>query len=241
MLASTIAVTGLLLSTLLVDEASARRRPPKPPPPPPSSCQGYYGLTFDDGPVPMSAQYISALKTAGAKATFFVNGYRIAQYPGYIEQMAAAGNYVNNHTENHDDLRYMDATTFNYEIDKTNERLLAAGIDTILLRPPYGGTNADVRAKIEAKGYLQTMWSVDTKDWEADATVSRNVSMALTVQNGGILLMHENKPNTLNAIPQIVSQLKSQKGLCPGKIVKSSTERPTDRPDLTMNVVAVAP
>lgn len=203
---------------------------------------GYYGLSFDDGPGGMAPQYLDALKKLNVKATFFVNGYQIADHPGNIERMVAEGHQVGNHTQNHVDLVTADATTFNSEIDTTQKTLSDLGANAALLRPPFGDTNEDIRKKIEQKNFLVAMWSVDTKDWEPAATVDSIVAKAMTVNNGGIILMHEDKQLTVDALPKVVNQLETTKGLCPGKIVKSDTEMPTDYgPTMTMNVKAVKP
>lgn len=229
----TVVMSGLASGMLMVGNpsASATTAP---------ACVGYYGLTFDDGPSPMTQQYLDTLKSKNARATFFVIGYNIKANPGVVEKEAAAGQQVGNHTQDHLSLLKVDATTFNTQIDSVTKQLRALGIHAPLLRPPYGDTNASVRQRIEAKGMLQTMWSVDTLDWQAGATTDSIVAKAMTVKNGGIILMHDNHPKTLAAVPQIIDQLKA-KGMCTGRIIKSSTEQPTTSRWLTMNVMAVRP
>ena len=80
--------------------------------------------------------------------------------------------------------------------------------------------------------------STDTRDWE-QPPVGVIVERALTVKPEGIILLHDGRENTLQAVPRIVAGLRSR-GLCPGflaqtdKTVISAYER-------TFNVVAVSP
>ena len=53
-------------------------------------------------------------------------------------------------------------------------------------------------------------WSVDTNDWRkpsADTLVNRAVNDA---RDGSIILMHENKANTLAALPRIITYLQAK-------------------------------
>ena len=245
---TTFALAGLLTLSLAACGRAAAEPPSAAPSPrftftPESNCQGYYALSFDDGPTGMTQDYLNALRAANAPATFFVNGYRIKDHPGYIEKMAADGHQVGNHTEDHENLNDLAATppAFNAQIDSVQSEVTSVGAPApTLFRPPYGAATPAVRQQIEAKGFLVTMWSVDTKDWEPTATAESILAKTAQTGNGDILLMHEDKPTTLGVIPRVVSQLRA-KGLCPGKIVKSPTERPTDQEGRTMNAMAVKP
>ncbi|MDY3993289.1 MAG: polysaccharide deacetylase family protein, partial [Evtepia sp.] len=55
-------------------------------------------LTFDDGPGPYSDQILDVLKAHGAKATFFMNGYKVRTYAAQVQRMAAEGHQIGNHT-----------------------------------------------------------------------------------------------------------------------------------------------
>jgi peptidoglycan/xylan/chitin deacetylase (PgdA/CDA1 family) len=58
-----------------------------------------------------------------------------------------------------------------------------------------------------ALGMRTVTWDVDSLDWNG----------ANSLQNGGIMLMHDGYITTNTAVPQIVNNLKSR-GLCAGKI-----------------------
>ena len=92
----------------------------------------------------------------------------------------------------------------------------AGGGTPRLFRPPYGETNATLKA-VEAKyGLKEILWNVDSGDWNGastDAIVAANGRLT----NGQVILMHEWPANTLAAIPRIAQVLASH-GLCTGMI-----------------------
>jgi len=59
-------------------------------------------------------------------------------------------------------------------------------------------------------GYITIMWTVDSLDWKnpgVNQIVSRVVG---NIQPGAIVLMHQAAPQTPEALPSIISQLKQQ-------------------------------
>ena len=51
---------------------------------------GVIALRFDDGPVPETKDILDALKANGLKATFFVIGSQVQQYPQLLQRIARA-------------------------------------------------------------------------------------------------------------------------------------------------------
>ena len=53
---------------------------------------GYVALTFDDGPSGnMTEQLLDGLREREARATFFLCGYRMEQYPSALKRYLAEG------------------------------------------------------------------------------------------------------------------------------------------------------
>ena len=63
-------------------------------------------ITFDDGPGPYTAGLLDELAARGVKATFFVSGYRAANYPETLKRIVDEGHQLANHTYNHDQFRH---------------------------------------------------------------------------------------------------------------------------------------
>jgi peptidoglycan/xylan/chitin deacetylase (PgdA/CDA1 family) len=185
-----------------------------------ASCEGYVALTFDDGPTPLTPKLLEILDDHGARATMFDLGSAALDHPELIEAQLAAGHAVENHTQNHADLTQLDPEAVAAEILEASDVLRDAGADPQWFRPPYGYTDARVKAAVAAAGLREVIWTTDTFDWQ-DGPVSEVVDKALDVEAGGIILMHDGAQRTVDALPAILDGL-AERGLCAGQIVEST-------------------
>jgi len=198
-----------------------------------ASCSaGYVGLTYDDGPNSgTTTQLLNALRSAGVRATFFNIGSKVQQNPALARSQVDAGMWVGNHSWTHPHLTQLSAAQVSSELSQTQQALQSAtGQTPRLFRPPYGETNATVRSVESQLGLTEVLWSVDSQDWNG-ASTAQIVQAASTLQNGGVILMHDGYQTTINAIPQIVANLNSR-NLCAG-MISTATGRavaPTGEP-----------
>lgn len=182
------------------------------------ACNGYVALTYDDGP---NAQFtrplLNALRSAGARATFFDLGSRVQQQPQLARETAQAGMWVGNHSWSHPYLTNLSAAAVAKELGDTQNAIRnATGLTPTLFRPPYGATNSTVQTEARRLGLTQVIWSVDTQDYNG-ASTDAIVRAATGANAGGIVLMHASYQNTVNAVPRIIQGL-AAKNLCPGRI-----------------------
>lgn len=183
-----------------------------------ATCNGYVGLTFDDGPSnDHTPALLNALRQNGLRATLFNEGQYAAAYPAQVRAEASAGMWIGNHSYTHPHLTQESSSQIDSEISRTQQAIAAAGGGTPkLFRPPYGDTNATVRS-IEARyGLTEIIWDIDSQDWNGASTAAI-VQANGRLTNGQIILMHEWPANTLAAIPQIAQVLASHH-LCAGMI-----------------------
>ncbi len=181
-------------------------------------CSGYVALTYDDGPTAQSTRpLLAALRSAGARATFFDLGARAAEQPDLVRATARAGHWIGNHSWSHPDLTSLTPEQLTKEIADTQQAVRrATGRTPTLFRPPYGATNAAVVAEARKYGLTQVLWSVDTRDWSG-VSPEEIVRTATAAVAGDVVLMHDGYQTTVDAVPHIVRGLKA-KGLCPGRI-----------------------
>jgi peptidoglycan/xylan/chitin deacetylase (PgdA/CDA1 family) len=183
-----------------------------------AACNGYVGITFDDGPSnDHTPALLNALKQNGLRATLFNEGQFAAAFPAQVRAEVSAGMWIGNHSYTHPHLIQESQAQIDSELSRTQQAIASAGGGTPqLFRPPYGETNSTLQA-VEAKyGLTQIIWDVDSQDWNGastDAIVQANARLT----NGQIILMHEWPANTLAAIPRIAQGLASR-GLCAGMI-----------------------
>ncbi|MER7488351.1 polysaccharide deacetylase family protein [Streptomyces sp. NPDC126497] len=210
-LVSGLAVAALTLAgtaTTALDAAPAHA----------AACNGYVGLTFDDGPsTGTTMSLLNALKQNGLRATMFNQGQYAAANPSLVKAQVDAGMWVANHSYTHPHMTQLSQSQMDSEISRTQQAIANAGGGTPkLFRPPYGETNSTLRA-VEAKyGLTEVIWDVDSQDWN-NASTDAIVQAASRLTNGQVILMHDWPANTIAAIPRIAQNLASR-GLCAGMI-----------------------
>jgi len=183
---------------------------------------GYVGLTFDDGPNPNNTtNLLNALKQAGLRATMFNIGQNAQNNPSLVQAQVTAGMWVGNHSYTHPHMTTLSSSQMSSEITRTQQAIQSAtGSAPKLFRPPYGETNATLKSIAQQNGLTEVLWNVDSQDWNG-ASTAQIVAAVNTMQNGDVILMHDQYQTTFQAIPQIAQNLKSR-GLCSGMISTST-------------------
>ena len=126
-----------------------------------------------------------------------------------IAKIKAAGHEVENHTWSHPDLTKVSAAEFRSQVSRTS----AVIGGTRFLRPPYGSSNASVKAQAAAMGIRLAFWTVDTLDWQHQDLDSILGYVKSGTRPGAIILMHDggqNRLQTVAAIPVVVNWLFAQ-------------------------------
>ena len=189
----------LLLAALVLPAGAAQ----------PQDCGAkLLAITFDDGPGPYTAGLLDELAARGVKATFFVSGYRAANYPETLKRIVDEGHQLANHTYNHANLNTLSAAKVRKEISSVQELITAAGgDDPAYIRPPYGNANQTVRSNVSVP---LINWAVDPLDWKyrnADTVCNNIVSGAY---DGAIILVHDihktSVPGALAAIDELLDE-----------------------------------
>lgn len=184
---------------------------------------GYVGLTFDDGPSGNTTNVLNALKQAGLRATMFNVGQSAQNNQSLVSAQVAAGMWIGNHSYTHPDMTTLSSSQMSSEITRTQQTIQSiTGSSPKLFRPPYGATNATLKSVLSQNGLTEVLWNVDSQDWNG-ASTAQIVAAVNRMQNGDVILMHDQYQTTLQAIPQIAQNLKSR-GLCSG-MISSSTGR----------------
>lgn len=204
-----LALSVTLMSSSMVPGASAAD----------VNCpNGYVGLTFDDGPnTGSTTNLLNALKQAGLRATMFNIGQKAQNNPSLVREQVAAGMWIGNHSYTHPQMTALSSSQMTSEITRTQQAIQSiTGTAPKLFRPPYGATNSTLKSVMAQNGLTEVMWNVDSLDWNG-ATSAQIVAATGRLQNGDVILMHDQFQATRQAIPQIAQSLKSR-GLCTGMI-----------------------
>ncbi|MEU4475681.1 polysaccharide deacetylase family protein [Micromonospora sp. NPDC023888] len=186
-----------------------------------ATCNGYVGLTFDDGPTSSTGTLLNVLRSNGVRATMFNIGQNAQNNRSAAQAQVSAGMWVGNHSWSHAHMTSMSQSQMQSDLSQTSSAIQSAtGVRPQLFRPPYGETNSTLQSVASSLGMRQVIWDVDSQDWNG-ASVSQIVSNASRLQAGQVILMHDGIQNTRDAIPQIMANLTSR-NLCPGMISPST-------------------
>lgn len=167
-------------------------------------------LTFDDGPSGrFTRQLLNGLETRDAKATFFLCGYRMEQYPNLTERIFRDGHEIGLHGYSHKSMEHMCRQEILQELEKTIA-LLPDGCIVSFLRTPGGLCGNCAGAAAEALGLSVLSWSVDPKDWSANDPATIEKAVVSRVRDGDVILMHDMSNSSVKAALAIVDKLQAQ-------------------------------
>lgn len=154
---------------------------------------------------------LDVLDKHGVKATFFLAGYWVEEYPDHVRMIAARGHEIGNHTYSHPHLNSLGAESIKAELNRCSDMIEnLIGRRPVVFRPPFGEYSNKVIEAAEACGLTTIQWDVDSLDWQnlsASAIVSRVMDKA---QSGSIILFHNNGLHTVEALDTVLGQLKGK-------------------------------
>jgi len=182
-----------------------------------AACNGYVGITFDDGPTSNTATLVNLLRQNSlTPVTWFNWGQRVSGNPSLIAQELSVGE-VQNHSNTHPHMLNYSSQQVVSELSAANQAIQNAGAPKpTLYRAPYGELNNTIRQAAQSQGLFPMTWDVDSGDWNGASTAAI-VAANNQLQNGQVILMHDGYANTNNAIAQIAANLRAR-NLCPGRI-----------------------
>src|SRR5262245_58986266 len=139
-----------------------------------ATCNGYVGLTYDDGPnAGTTTTLLNALRTAGVRATFFNIGQNAQANPSLVQAEKNATMWVGNHSWTHPHMTQLSQAQMTSEISQTQQVLQQnLGSAPKLFRPPFGETNATLKAVEAQFGLTEVLWDVDSQDWNGASTAA---------------------------------------------------------------------
>lgn len=174
-------------------------------------------LSYDDGPHPAyTRQIVNILERYQAKATFFVVGQNIEEYPEIVQMLIEKGNEIGNHSYSHLDM-LLKANTFVWEeIEKTDELLHQLGVtETIHFRPPWGRRFIGICRSVYEMQKKIIMWDIDSQDYIDEHTSKIIADRVIeSARPGAIVVMHDgggDRSRTVIATEIIIDNL-SKKG-----------------------------
>ena len=155
---------------------------------------------------------LDTLDTYHIKATFFLCGVWVKQYPDFVKEIAKRGHEIGNHSLTHPHMSRMDAIGIQKELRDLDDMLEElTGKRSTLFRPPFGEYNDTVIKAAREAGYEVIQWSRDTVDWKKDRSAQTILDGVLKkLQSGDIILCHDIKEYAPKSTRRIVDYLEEQ-------------------------------
>ena len=168
-------------------------------------------LTFDDGPSRHTDRLLETFAQHGGKGTFFVVGNLIDSRPDTLRTMAEQGHEIAGHSWDHRQLTKLSPQEITDQLMLTRAKILdTTGVDSTIMRPPYGSSNETVREQAKAAGIALVNWSVDTLDWKHKDADKVYASIMADAKDGAIILCHDLHKTTVDAMERVIPDLLAQ-------------------------------
>jgi peptidoglycan/xylan/chitin deacetylase (PgdA/CDA1 family) len=176
-------------------------------------------LTFDDGPWPGNTPAVlKALADECLKATFFEIGEHATWHPEITKQVIAAGMTVGTHTWSHKDLA---RNPYAKDIEQAKQEIelgfsavhSAAGGGKVapFFRFPALQHPPQLLSYMAERNIGVFSTDIDSRDFKLHKPedVIKSVMTQLEKHGKGIILMHDFKHHTAEALPELIRQLKA--------------------------------
>ncbi len=166
-------------------------------------------LTFDDGPNECyTMELLEGLKSREVRATFFLIGKKAEECPDIVKEIQKDGHLIGNHSYDHVNLSEMTEGAACEQIEKTNQVIEEiTGEAPQYLRPPFGSYKKNLDADMNM---VEVLWDVDPRDWSVKNTGMVVSRVTGQVEDGDIILLHDEYATSVAAAFEIIDILKSK-------------------------------
>lgn len=151
---------------------------------------------------------LETLDKFNVKATFFLVGFWVDEYPHNVEEIAKRGHEIGNHSTTHPDMSQISKESIVEELTITENKIKdIIGKRPVVFRPPYGGYNDLLIKTARELGYYTIQWDVDSLDWKELGVEPVIDRVMKNVGDGSIILFHNNAKYIKEYLPVIIERL----------------------------------
>jgi peptidoglycan-N-acetylglucosamine deacetylase len=189
---------------------------------PESAGPASVAVTIDDGPEPsVTPRVLELLARAGARATFFCIGERVAAHAALSREIVAAGHRIENHSQRHlNRFSLLGPRGMRAEIEQAQAAIgTVTGVAPRFFRAPAGLRNPFLDAVLESLSLELVSWTRRGFDTVArdPGTVLARLTRGLAA--GDIVLLHDGhaartaggEPVILEVLPRLLERLAAQR------------------------------
>jgi len=169
-------------------------------------------LTFDAAwGADKTSKIVEILKENDVGGTFFLVGFWSEKYADKIKEIDEAGITIGTHSNTHPKMSTLSEAQIRKELTISSELIEKVTNKKVkYFRPPFGDYNDTLISTASSLGLKTIQWTVDTLDWKGISANEILSRVKKDVSNGSIILMHNNSDNIVEALPLIISYLKSE-------------------------------
>ena len=154
---------------------------------------------------------INILKDNNIKATFFLVGMWVDKNPNLVKEIDESGFEIGTHSNLHPDFVRLDKTQIELELTTSVSKIKnITGKEVLLFRAPFGSYNNLVLNTAKNIGLTTIQWDVDSLDWKGLSSSQITSNIITKTKSGSIILCHNNADNIVQALPGIITNLKSR-------------------------------
>ncbi|MDD6050745.1 MAG: polysaccharide deacetylase family protein [Clostridiales bacterium] len=169
-------------------------------------------LTYDDGPNGwITREMLNVLLKTGERATFFTIGTKLSRYAQYMQRAHDEGHAVATHTYDHSYAQDLTDEQMHAQKRKVDQiHLEVLGMAPKYARAPGGIYQPMTKAKL---GWPLIQWTSQGTDWAGEnGREPTQVKDAVvgTADDGGIILMHDLKVNSVTASELFITRLQER-------------------------------
>ncbi|MBR5949399.1 MAG: polysaccharide deacetylase family protein [Clostridia bacterium] len=155
---------------------------------------------------------LGTLDKYGIKATFFLCGFWVNDYPDMVKAIAEKGHEIGNHSMTHPHMNKLSSAQIRDELSAFESLIKSVtGSGTKLFRVPYGEYNDTVIKTLRENGYEVVQWNIDTVDWKSERSAQTILDSVLgKLKDGSIILSHNNGYKIEQYLPTLIETAKAQ-------------------------------
>ncbi|MCK8828571.1 polysaccharide deacetylase family protein [Natroniella acetigena] len=159
-------------------------------------------------------EILDILKEKNIKATFFVLGQNVKQFPEIAKRITDEGHQIANHSWEHENFTDLTNEEVLYdEVIPTSEKIeKVTGVYPTIVRPPFGAITDETIEFLGYQGWKLVNWSIDSFDWHYAQDTHEEIvgQVERHYHPGGIVLLHNGviHKQTVQALPEIIELLR---------------------------------
>ena len=159
---------------------------------------------------------LDVLTEYDVRANFFVVGIWVEKYADMLKTLSGSGRIeVGTHSSTHPDMAKLPEREMRLELEASLSMIegVTGGVPE-LFRAPYGSYSDALLTTAEDLGLYTIQWDVDSLDWKGLSAGNIASRILNNIENGSIVLMHNDGEHTLEALPIILDGLKNKGFTC---------------------------